>query len=861
MAFLESLFGSPESRTLKKYSSLVEDINVLEGEYEKKTGDEIRACILTYRENAGMSSEYLEEILPHVFAMVREASRRTLKKRHFNVQLIGGVVLHEGSIAEMRTGEGKTLVATLPATLNALRGRGVHVVTVNDYLARRDAVWMGEIYNFLGLSVGCIGHDSSYLYDPKFTEGSRQDEARDALGSFKVAQEFLRPCTRQEAYKADITYGTNNEYGFDWLRDNLAVSANDIRQKNHTYAIVDEVDSILIDEARTPLIISAPDDEAADLYKVFARLAPKLKKDVDYTIDEKMRTVIATDDGISNVERILGVSDIYTERGIKYVRHLEQALRAETLFQKDRHYVVQNDSVIIVDEFTGRLMPGRRWSDGLHQAVEAKENVSIQKESRTLATITFQNYFRMYEKLSGMTGTAATSAEEFSKVYNIDVATVPTHHPMIRKDIADRIYQTETGKLTAIAREVKERHKRGQPVLLGTASIEKNEMLGEYLTREGVPHNILNAKNHEREAEITAQAGKLGAVTVATNIAGRGVDIILGGTPPDEEESKKVKELGGLFVLGTERHEARRIDNQLRGRSGRQGDPGESNFYLSLEDDLLRIFAPERIKNLMGKLGIPEDQPIEAGMVSRAIEQAQTKIEGFHFDTRKHLLEYDDVLSKQRTSVYRSRYEMLTAENDTVAKRVSETLDLFSANVLGAEVDADAVRKIFSALVGREDKALLPADDLDMPEAFRNALEAELQTRMIRDKESFMRNAQVLYLQIVDMLWRDHLEVMEYTRSSVGLRAYGQRDPLVEYKNEAHRLFKTFHANLATMFTENLFKIGENAHLHMRPQAMITNEQRAVAARVIKNAEGDKIGRNDLCPCGSGKKYKRCHGK
>jgi preprotein translocase subunit SecA len=860
MSFLEGVFGSAESRTLKKYVGVVEDINALESEYEKKSDDEIRAEVSIWRKYPDMSTKYLNEILPRVFAAVREASRRTLRQRHFDVQLIGGMVLHEGKIAEMRTGEGKTLVATLPASLNALLGRGVHLVTVNDYLARRDTVWMGEIYHFLGLSVGCINHDASYLYDPHFKEGSTQDMTRDTLGSFKVIQEFLRPCSRKEAYAADITYGTNNEYGFDWLRDNLASSVDEIRQKNHAYAIVDEVDSILIDEARTPLIISAPDDEAADLYKVFARLAPKLSRDVDYTVDEKMHAVLVTDAGISKVEQLLGVSDIYTERGIRYVRHLEQALRAESLFQKDRHYVVRDGGVVIVDEFTGRLMPGRRWSDGLHQAIEAKENVEIQKESRTLATITFQNYFRMYDKLSGMTGTAATSAEEFHKVYNLDVEIVPTHHPMIRKDNADKIYQTEHGKFTAIAREVKERHTHGQPVLLGTSSIEKNEVLSGYLQRDGVPHNVLNAKNHEREAEITAQAGRLGAVTVATNIAGRGVDIILGGTPPDKTEAEKVKALGGLFVLGTERHEARRIDNQLRGRSGRQGDAGESNFYLSLEDDLLRIFAPDRIKNLMGKLGIPEDQPIEARLVSRAIEQAQEKIEGLHFDSRKHLLEYDDVMSKQRTSIYRTRREMLGADAAGVQKKIGELLDIFSANVLAVVTEPEEAQKIFSSLAGRKDQALVPSENLDLPEAFRGALEAEYQARSLKDKDGFLRNAQVLLLQIIDMLWRDHLEVMEYTRSSVGLRAYGQRDPLIEYKNEAHQLFKTFNANLAQLFVENLFKIGVEAHLRQEAPKMITNEQRAVAARVIKNAAGEKVGRNDSCPCGSGKKYKRCHG-
>lgn len=858
MAFWRRLLGTDDSHIIRGYQSRVAEVNALEEEYKEKSQDAMQEEIRTYRAHEDVSKEYLDEILPRVFAMVREASRRTSGKRHFDVQLIGGMVLHDGAIAEMRTGEGKTLVATLPAVLNAIRGKGVHIVTVNDYLARRDAVWMGEIYHFLGLSVGCINHDTSFLYDPTIRENSKEDKNRDTLGSFKVVNEFLKPCSRAQAYAADITYGTNNEYGFDWLRDNLEYVSDAIRQKEHAFAIVDEVDSILIDEARTPLIISAPDDEAADLYSVFAGIAPKLVRDIDYTVDEKMRAVLVNDEGISKVERMLGISDIYSERGVRYVRHLEQALRAEALFQKDRHYVVRDNGVMIVDEFTGRLMPGRRWSDGLHQAVEAKERVQIQKESRTLATITFQNYFRMYEKLSGMTGTAKTSVEEFLKVYNLEVITVPTHRPMIRKDQPDRMYQTEHGKFTAIAREVKERHKKSQPVLLGTSSIEKNELLSKYLDREGIPHNVLNAKNHEREAEITAQAGRAGSVTVATNIAGRGVDIILGGTPEDSEQGEKVRELGGLLVIGTERHEARRIDNQLRGRSGRQGDPGESIFFLSLEDDLLRIFAPDRIKSLMGRLGIPEDQPIEAGMVSRAIEQAQTKIEGLHFDTRKHLLEYDDVMSKQRTSVYRARREMLEANSEAVEKKIGELLDLFGSNVIASAAEEEDVQKVFNALAGHEDKKLLPVENLDLPESFRAALEAEYQSRMLSDKDAFLRNARSLYLQTVDMLWRDHLEVMEYTRSSVGLRAYGQRDPLVEYKNEAHRLFKTFNANLAHIFVENIFKINMQAQLVPQHQKMITNEQRKAAETIIKNAEGEKVGRNDLCPCGSGKKYKKC---
>lgn len=854
MSFLSSVFGDSNKRALQALEDRVYEINALEERVKAMFGEDIRARIKEIRKELAENPEGINDMLPEVFAMVREASSRALNKRHFDVQLMGGVVLHEGKIAEMRTGEGKTLVATLTASLNALLGKGVHVVTVNDYLARRDTVWMSEIYNFLGLSVGCINHDTSYLYDPQFAQNSKEDKARDDLGSFKVMHEFLKPCSRREAYEADITYGTNNEYGFDWLRDNLVLSPSDLRQREHALAIVDEVDSILIDEARTPLIISAPDEEAEDLYRVFSSVAPKLKKDTDYTVDEKMRVVLVTDEGISKVEKILGVDDIYTERGIRYVRHLEQALRAEGLFQRDRHYVVKNNEVIIVDEFTGRLMPGRRWSDGLHQAIEAKENVSIQKESRTLATITFQNYFRLYKKLAGMTGTAFTSAEEFHKVYHLDVISIPTHQPMIRDDRKDRIYQSEHGKFTAIAREVKERHQKGQPVLLGTVSIEKNEKLAEYLKREGVPHNILNAKNHEQEAEITAQAGHAGRVTLATNIAGRGVDIILGGTPPNPEEAERVRDLGGLYVIGTERHEARRIDNQLRGRSGRQGDPGESQFFLSLEDELMRIFAPERIKNLMGKLGIPEDEPIEAGMVSKAIEQAQEKIEGLHFDGRKHLLDYDDVMSKQRVAVYRMRRGMLEADNDTVDARSRDLVEDFARKLSQTEGGVEEVNKVLRSIIGHE----VPLENMDLPEEVRSVVEAEYELRREKGREDFLRNARVLFLQIIDMMWRDHLEVMEYTRSSVGLRAYGQRDPLVEYKNEAYQLFKTFNDNLTNLFIQNLFKVNTGAQLPQQQMRMVTNEGRRVADRILKKADGEKIGRNDPCPCGSGKKYKRC---
>ncbi|MEK7085295.1 MAG: preprotein translocase subunit SecA, partial [Patescibacteria group bacterium] len=697
MSFLTSLFGDANKRVIEKFGATLEQISSCEEDLKKYSDAELAGKTAEFKKrlavsgvegltaedgSAGSPRETLDDLLPEAFAAVREAARRTVSMRHFDVQMMGGMVLHQGDIAEMKTGEGKTLVATLPAYLNALTGKGVHVVTVNEYLARRDAVWMGQIYAALGMSVGVLNHEQSFLYDATHSQNSKfeilnskqiqnpnnpnskQDEldkTRDTLGAFKVVHEFLRPCSRREAYAADITYGTNNEYGFDYLRDNMAYRPDDMVQR-HTgrhYAIIDEVDSILIDEARTPLIISAPDEESGELYKTFARVAPQLHEGPDYTVDKKFRAVSITEEGIEKVERLLGIENIYSERGIKYVHHLEESLRAQALFHRDKDYVVRQGEVIIVDEFTGRLMPGRRWSEGLHQAVEAKEGVQVQKESRPLATITFQKYFRMYKKISGMTGTAATSAEEFHKVYNLDVVEIPTNKPLVRKDLPDRIYQNERGKFTAVAREVKARHEQGQPVLIGTVSIEKNERLSALLKAEGVPHEMLNAKNHEREAEIIAQAGQRGRVTLATNIAGRGVDIILGGNPPLPNEAHAVREAGGLFVLGTERHEARRIDNQLRGRSGRQGDPGGTQFFVSLEDELMRVFGSERIKSMMGTFGIPEDEPIEHRLISRAIESAQEKIEGFNFDSRKHVLEYDDVMNKQRQAIYGRRRKIL----------------------------------------------------------------------------------------------------------------------------------------------------------------------------------------------------------
>jgi len=676
-SLLAKVIGTKNERELKRMWPTVRAIGDLEPAIERLSDAELRAKTDEFRQRL-QEGETLNDLLVEAFAVVREAGRRALNMRHFDVQLIGGMVLHEGKIAEMKTGEGKTLTATLAVYLNALEGKGAHVVTVNDYLSRRDTAWMGQIYHFLGLSVGCINHDQSFLYDEKYINNqSREseisnndqvkklDKERDALGGFKVIHEFLRPVTRREAYLTDITYGTNNEFGFDYLRDNMVFGLEQkVQAKGHNFAIVDEVDSILIDEARTPLIISSPDSDSTKLYETFSRVVPSLKENEDYNVDEKLKAVSITESGIQKVEGMLKVGNIYEEGGIRYVHHLEQALKAQILFKLDKDYVVKNGEVIIVDEFTGRLMPGRRWSDGLHQAVEAKEKVSVQKESRTMATITFQNYFRLYKKLSGMTGTAATSAEEFHKVYSLDVVLVPPNKETQRKDETDRIYKTENGKFKAIVGEIKVRHEIGQPVLIGTVSIEKNELLSKLLEREGIVHKILNAKNHEKEAEIIAQAGKFGAVTVATNMAGRGVDIILGGNPPDSNEASKVRDAGGLHVLGTERHEARRIDNQLRGRAGRQGDPGSSQFFVSTEDDLARVFGGDRLKNIMERLGVGEDDVIENRFVSRALEQAQAKIEGFNFDARKYVLEYDDVMNRHRTAVYDLRNKILASPNN-----------------------------------------------------------------------------------------------------------------------------------------------------------------------------------------------------
>lgn len=882
MSLLSRIFGDANAKYVDSLKPIVDRINALEPEFQALSDEQLRGKTVEFKDRLKQGVT-LDDLLPEAFAAVREASRRVSAKRHFDVQLMGGIALHQGKIAEMRTGEGKTLVATLPAYLNALMGEGVHIVTVNDYLSRRDAVWMGQIYHALGLTVATINHETAYRYDPSH-QTPQGDAERDVEGGFRVVHEFLRPVSRREAYTADITYGTNNEFGFDYLRDNLAQTAEEqvqrpparttdgVQSGGHSFAVVDEVDSILIDEARTPLIISAPDAESTKLYETFARVVPHLNSE-DYTVDEKRKTVSITESGIEKVEKQLGMDNIYDQGGVKYVHHLEQALRAQVLFKRDRDYVVNNGEVVIVDEFTGRLMPGRRWSEGLHQAIEAKEDVKIEKESRTLATITFQNYFRLYKKLSGMTGTARTSAEEFHKVYKLDVVQIPTNKPMVRVDSPDRIYKTEMGKFNAIAREIRERNEKGQPVLVGTVSIEKNEMLASILEREGIKHNVLNAKNHEKEAELVAQAGSYGAVTIATNIAGRGVDIILGGNPPDEAEAEKVRAVGGLHVIGTERHEARRIDDQLRGRSGRQGDPGSSQFFVSTEDELVRIFGGDRLKNIMETLGVGEEDVIENRFVSNAIAQAQTRIEGHNFDIRKYVLEYDDVMNRHRESIYSLRKKSLQAENmkDIILEYVHEVADIILTAHTNTETGEWNKKDLLELL-----KAMAPFTETLEQKVESNNVE-ELSTfvheeldRLYAEKEEKtgddgIRNLErLVLLRTIDQLWMDHIDQMEYLRESVQLRAYGQRDPLVEYKLEGQRLFDQLLQSIRVQVAHLIYKV--EAVQQSAPQVVqesgplnISSPEVNTHQVVLHNGHtGGKIGRNDPCPCGSGRKYKKC---
>jgi len=904
---LEGIKKMFQKRSLAALEEKVKEINALEPAMAALTDAELTAKSLALRERvkaaAGDAADpgdaavptdaALDEIAVEAFALVREAAKRTLGQRPFDVQLLGGLVLHRGAVAEMMTGEGKTLAGVAPAYLNALSGNGVHVVTVNEYLSRRDAVWMGKIYRLLGLSVGSIIPGAAFVYDPEWeipkTDEAAEEKKVETTGSFLVQQEFLRPVSRREAYRADITYGTNHEFGFDYLRDNLIYRAEDRVQHGHNFAIIDEVDSILIDEARTPLIIAAPDAQSSDFYKAFARIAMNLEKDADYEVDEKKKTITISDAGVEKVEKLIGVQNIYAPENIRLVHYMEESIKAKALFTRDKDYVVKDSEVYIVDEFTGRLLVGRRYQAGLHQAIEAKEGVNVQQESRTYAKISIQNYFRMYKKISGMTGTAQTSAEEFFKVYKLEVESIPPNRPLARHDLNDLIYKNFTAKLNAIAADVRERQKKGQPVLLGTTSIARNELISAALSQAGIRHEVLNAKNNEREGAIIAQAGHSGAVTVATNVAGRGVDILLGGNPPDAAEAEKVRALGGLHVIGTDRHEARRIDNQLRGRAGRQGDPGSSQFFLSLDDDLLRIFGGDRIKGMMERFDLPENEPIEFGMVTKAVEQAQEKVEGANFDMRKHLLEYDDVLNRQRSAVYKRRTEFLELpDKEAIANVIADAaIAHFNAAIaptLGqpvayghddAPTPTEAARKAFRE-AGIVNEGITDAGAAD---ASTSAPALETQDdfiQAIRAKSAAVAEhvlAKNQLLGILDMLWMTNLEDLEALQESVGLRAYAQRDPLVEYRHEASILFKSFWGNFNGWIFNNMFKLvaqsqqglgAAGAGASVSGNAGGTNGAAKfglnipAAAPASERGSGPKIGRNDPCPCGSKKKWKHC---
>jgi preprotein translocase subunit SecA len=836
---LKRIIGTKHERDIRKLMPIVEAINRLEPQMMKLTDAELRAKTDEFKKRLS-AGETLDDLLIEAYAVVREAARRFVGMRPFDVQVMGAIVLHQGKIAEMKTGEGKTLVATMPLYLNALTGRGVHLVTQNDYLAKRDRYWMGPIYENLGLTVGLLQHDM-----PEYSE------------------------QRKQAYAADITYGMNSEFGFDYLRDNMAMRKEDRVQRGHYYAIVDEVDCILIDEARTPHIISGPVDESPDLYYKVDKVVRRLRKDVDFQLDEKTQTVWLTDEGVTHVEILMGVKNLADD--IKLMHHIIQALKAHHFFKLDRDYIIRDGKVLIVDEFTGRVLEGRRWSDGLHQAIEAKEGLRIERENQTLATISLQNYFRLYEKLAGMTGTADTEAAEFKEIYGLDVVVIPTHKPMIRIDYPDVVYKTEKEKFKAVVREIKELYRIGRPVLVGTTSIEKSEMLSEMLRKEGIPHQVLNAKHHEKEAMIIAQAGRKGAVTIATNMAGRGVDIILGGNPPDPEEQEEVKRLGGLHVIGTERHESRRIDNQLRGRSGRQGDPGSSRFYVSLEDDLMRMFGSDRIKPLMEKLGMKEDEPIEHPWVTKAIERAQKSVEAHNFEIRKHLLEYDDVMNVQREIIYEQRRMVLEGEDmkdeilemieDVIRKRVDiycppktspDEWDLvelcsFASRVFRAEIDPEEIK-------GLSSRDEIAERIIEEARKAYDRKESEIGSEMMRQVE------RMILLSVIDSKWKDHLYNMDLLRESVGLRAYGQKDPLVEYKREAHEMFQDMIERIKEDVTEYIFRVQVTREEPFQRRVEVKEVQSKVK-KGKKEKRKTKIGRNDPCPCGSGLKYKKCHGK
>ena len=836
-----------------KLPSEIKLINEIESELKPLSDADLKNESVKLRDLL-RGGENLDKSLPRAFALIREVSRRTLGQRHYDVQLWGGVVLHKGGIAEMKTGEGKTLASTAPIYLNALPGEGVHVVTVNEYLAKRDTVWMGEIYNFLGLSVSCLIHDGAFAYDPEWKmseeERKKADEERDIKGSFEIKEDFLRPISRREAYAADITYGTNHEFGFDYLRDNLAQDKSLQVQRGLNYAIIDEVDSILIDEARTPLIISSPDRGSADYYKVFTRAVERLEKDADYIVDEKLKAVEILEPGIDKVEKATSITDLYSVENLRLAHYLEASLKAKALFEKEREYVVKDGEIIIVDQFTGRLMYGRRYSAGLHQALEAKEGIKVNEESKTVAQVSIQNYFRLYKKIAGMTGTAKTSAEEFFKVYGIEVTEIPTNEPVAREDMSDAIFKTLEDKYKAIIEDVRKRNEAGQPVLLGTVSIDKNEMLSRMLGDAGITHEVLNAKHNEHEGSVIAQAGRPNAVTVATNLAGRGVDIILGGNPGSPEGAAKVREAGGLHVIGTERHEARRIDNQLRGRAGRQGDPGSSQFFLSMEDDLMRIFGGDRVKGMMDRL--PEGTPIENKMVSKAISSAQSRVEGFNFDARKHLLEYDDILNKQRTVFYRKRQDVMDAVNsegdkfiknpEKIREIVSESVGNALSQLESGSIKTEDLHKIF-------EQAGIPheiAEKADVSE-IRKFTEEKIKNL----SDMLLKALGTQFLAVLNMLWMNHLEDIEAIMESVRIRAYGQRDPLVEYRRESKIFFDRIEVHFNEWVFGNVFRVRE-----------LTKEEADDRRKSIERSSPKfkDVGRNDPCPCGSGKKYKKCHG-
>jgi len=845
---INKLLGDQNKKHLNKVQPIVDEINSFEEAINKLSDEELKAKTIGFKEKLN-SGKKEDDILPEAFAVVREAAKRTLGERHYDVQLIGGIVLHQNNIAEMKTGEGKTLVSTLAVYLNALSGKGVHVVTVNDYLAKRDAEWMSKVYNFLGLTVRYIIHGIT-------NEG------------------------RKEAYNADITYGTNNEFGFDYLRDNMATRKKDLVQRPLNYAIIDEVDSILIDEARTPLIISAPNLESTNKYLQYSKLIPRLKNNEDYEVDEKARSAVLTEEGIAKMEKLLGMENIYTEAGFIEVNHIEQALKAYTLFQKDKDYVVNNDEVVIVDEFTGRLMPGRRFSAGLHQAIEAKEGVKVKRESKTLSTITFQNYFRLYKKLAGMTGTAITELEEFQQIYNLNVIVIPTNKPIIRDDKSDVIFKNERGKFKAIVAKVEEVNKTGQPILVGTISIEKSEELSKLLRRKKIPHQVLNAKHHEKEAEIITSAGQFSAVTIATNMAGRGTDIKL---------EQKTKDKGGLFILGTERHDSRRIDNQLRGRSGRQGDKGGSQFFISMEDNLPRLFGSQRIKSMMERLGIPDDMPIENGMISKAIESAQKKVEGHNFDLRKHVLQYDDVLNKQRTAIYSRRRNILMSDN--VHSEILELIEKESQAIINNNInpeknlpDLKLIEKTVQQVTGENIKIINSKDIETIDEDLKKKLIKLYEEKTSKNEEKFKIIEKFIYLRSIDNLWTEHIDGMSNLRNEVSLQGYGQRDPLQVYKQDSYRMFMTLLGQVQTNTIATLFHLNVEIAEEQKERKQVpvftnendienitnntslqnSNTQKAVTNMFKpknQNQEINKVGRNDPCSCGSGKKYKKCCGR